>query len=205
MENSFFLQISELLRTLAEKKSPPHCTICIDPRNIDTSLSILNKTGCTCNTAWIIRSKAILPENISQLSSCQFKRRDHLRESLSSLVPVPAPVTAVTSTQERQLQPSLLSSNLVILAHLVEKSKKLPLGSVSCIGEQLKKQEIHPQILGVQAWTRQQSWECRMTVKQVSPQQGQVAIYLYSHCNIFLRWRSTEHHNFDTKLGHLED
>lgn len=165
---------------MAEKKSPPHCTICIDPRNISTTLSILNKTGCTCSTAWIIRSKAVLPKNINQLSSCQFKRRNHFRESLSSPVPVLAPVTAVASTPEGQLHPSSLSSNLVILAHLVEKSKKLPLGSVSSIGEQLKKQEIHPHILGVQAWTRQQSLEWfRPAARQMSSQQGQVTVCLY--------------------------
>lgn len=172
----FFFQISELLKTLAEKKLPPTCTICIDPRNISATLSILNNTGCTCSTGWTIRSKAALPENIRELSSCQFKRRDHLRESLASAVPVPA----VASPQEGQLQ---LSSNLVLLAHLVEKSKMLPSGSVSSIGEQLKKQEIYPHILGVQAWTQHQSCElwCTPPVRHVSPQTGQVTICLYVH------------------------
>ncbi|KAM7391276.1 hypothetical protein PAMP_021976 [Pampus punctatissimus] len=174
---SYGLKISELLKTLAEKKSSPRCTICIDPRNISATLSVLNNTGYTYNTAWIIRSKAVLAENIIQLSSCQFKRRDHLSESLASSVLVPVPVRDEASTQEGQLQPSSLSSsNLIIFSHLMDTFKMLPSGSVSSIVELLKKQEIYPHILGVQAWTKQQSCElrCMLSVTQVSLQTGQL-------------------------------
>lgn len=156
-----FSQTSELLKALAERKSPP-----IDLRNISTTLSTLKNTRTgTSNTHGTFRSRAVLPENIRQLSNCQFKRRDHLRESLPASVPVPAPITtAVVSSQEQQLQPRLPSSNPVILALLVEKSKMLPSVSVCSIGKQLKEHEMHPHILGVQAWTKQQSCEPQRTL-----------------------------------------
>ncbi|XP_010734267.3 uncharacterized protein LOC104922993 isoform X1 [Larimichthys crocea] len=142
-------QISELLKTLAERKSPPCDTTRIDPRNISSTLSVLKnrRTGMS-NTGVSFRSRSVLPENISQLSKCQFKRRDHLRESLSAFLPVPAPITTVASSQRGRLQPSLPSSDPVNLSDLVEKSEMQSSDLMSSIGEQLKKHEIHPHIRG---------------------------------------------------------
>lgn len=156
-----FSQISDLLKALARRKSLPCDTTRIDPRNISTTLSILKNTE-----TGTFRSRAVLPENMSQLSKCEFKRQDHLSESLPASVP--APQTAVTSSQEGQLQPSLPSSNNVILAHLVTKSNMMPSDSVISIREQLKQQEIHPYILGVQAWTKQPSCEPQWQQHKVS-------------------------------------
>ncbi|GAA6226475.1 uncharacterized protein LOC119020119 [Lates japonicus] len=160
---SYRIKISDLLKALARRKSLPCDTIHIDPRNISTTLSILKNTE-----TGTFRSRAVLPENMSQLSKCEFKRQDHLSESLPASVPVPAPHTAVTSSQEGQLQPSLPSSNNVILAHLVAKSNMLPSDSVISIREQLKKQAIHPYILGVQAWTKKPSCEPQWQQHKVS-------------------------------------
>ncbi|XP_071339549.1 uncharacterized protein [Trachinotus anak] len=157
---SYGLKISELFKTLAERKSPPCETTRIDPRNTSTTLSILKNTHGT------FRSRAVLPENINQLSKCQFQRRVHLSESL------PASNTAVASSQEAQLQPTLPSSNPNILAHLLGKSKMLPSGSVLSDGERFKKKEIQPHILGVQAWTKRLSCELQWMPPKVSPQTG---------------------------------
>lgn len=160
-------QISELLKALAERKSPPCDMTHTDPRNISTTLSILKNTGTgTLNTHMAFRSRAVLPENINRLSKCQFKRRDHLGESLNTSVPVPA----VASSQEGQLQPSLAFPNPAIIAHLVDKSKMLPSDPVSSIAERLIKHEMHPHILGVQRWTKQQSFE---PLPKQMPQTGQ--------------------------------
>ncbi|KAG8011851.1 hypothetical protein GBF38_004212 [Nibea albiflora] len=143
-------QISDLLKTLAERKSPPCDTTRIDPRNISATLSALKNTGTgTSNTGVSIRSRSVLPENIRQLSKCQFKRRDHLKESLSAFLPVPAPITTVASSQRGQLQPSFPSSSPVNLSDLGEKSDEMQSSDlISSIGEQLKKQEIHPHVHG---------------------------------------------------------
>ncbi|XP_032372733.1 uncharacterized protein LOC116690094 isoform X1 [Etheostoma spectabile] len=152
---SYGLKISELLKALDNRKSPT-----IDPRNISSTLQTMG-TGIS-NTNGTLRSRAFLPENISQLSKSQFKRRDHLSKSLQASVPVLAPVTGVASSQEGQLQPSLPSSNHVILAHLM-----LPSDSVcSIVGEH----EMHPHVLGVQAWTTQQLCDPLRTLPEQFPQ-----------------------------------
>lgn len=169
-----FAQISELYKALAEVKSLPRDITRIDPRNISATLSILkNAEKGTSNTRGSFRSRATLPENIRQLSKCQFPRRDQLRESLSAPVALPVPNAASTSTREGQLQPSLSSSHLVFLAHLVEKSKMLPSDSISSIGERLKRHEIHPHILGVRAWSKRKSCGPQWTRSKQSPQTGQ--------------------------------
>ncbi|TKS78385.1 hypothetical protein D9C73_012789 [Collichthys lucidus] len=146
---SYGFQISELLKTLAERKSPPCDTTRIDPRNISSTLSVLKNRGTgTSNTGVSFRSRSVLPENISQLSKCHFKRQDHLRESLSAFRPVPAPITTVASSQRGQLQPSLPSADPVNLSELVEKSETQSSDLMSSIGEQLKKHEIHSHIRG---------------------------------------------------------
>ncbi|XP_056232085.1 uncharacterized protein LOC130169397 isoform X2 [Seriola aureovittata] len=154
------LKISEFLKALAERKSPPCDTTHIDPRNISTTLSILKNSHGT------FRSRAVLHENISQLSKRQFQRRDHLSESL------PVPNTAVASSQEGQLHPTLPSSNPVVLTHLLEKSKTLPSASALFVVERFKKQEIHPHILDVQAWTKQLSCEPQWMPPKMPPQTG---------------------------------
>ncbi|XP_028435077.1 uncharacterized protein LOC114556364 [Perca flavescens] len=157
-------KISQLLKALANRKSPT-----IDPRNIS---STLQNTGTgTSNTNGTFRSRAFLPENIRQLSKCQFKRRDHLRESLPASVPVLAPITGVASSQEGQLQPSVPSSNPVILAHLM-----LPSDSVcSIVGEH----EMHPHILGVQALTTQQICDPLRTLPEQFPQTGPTSEWFF--------------------------
>lgn len=169
-----FAQISELHKALAEVKSLPRDITHIDPRNIRASHSVLKNTEKgTSNTRGSFRSRATLPENMSQLSNCQFPRRDQLRESLSAPVPLPVPNAASTSAEEGQLQPSLPSSHLVFLAHLVEKSKMLPSDSIFSIGERLKRHEIHPHILGVQAWSKRRSCGPQWIRPKQFPQTGQ--------------------------------
>ncbi|XP_032372734.1 uncharacterized protein LOC116690094 isoform X2 [Etheostoma spectabile] len=101
---SYGLKISELLKALDNRKSPT-----IDPRNISSTLQTMG-TGIS-NTNGTLRSRAFLPENISQLSKSQFKRRDHLREH-----------------------------------------------------------EMHPHVLGVQAWTTQQLCDPLRTLPEQFPQ-----------------------------------
>lgn len=167
-----FTQISELLKALDEMKSPPcDTTTHIDPCNIRATLSILKNTGTDAsNTHRTFRSRAVLPENISLLSKCEFKRRDHLSETLPAPVPVPAPATAVSQSQEGQLQSTLASLNPVI-AHLVAKSKMsatdLP------VEKQPKKQDVYPQVLDVMAWTKQPSCEPRWIPAKPPQQTGQ--------------------------------
>ncbi|XP_031161619.1 uncharacterized protein LOC116054279 isoform X2 [Sander lucioperca] len=170
---SYGLKISELLKALANRKSPTFV-----PRNIS---STLQNTGTgTSNTNGTFRSRAFLPENISQLSKCQFKRRDHLRESLPASVPVLAPITGAGSSQEGQLQPSLPSSNPVILAHLM-----LPSDSVCSIeGEH----EMHPQILGVQAWTTQQLCDPLRMLPEQFPQTGPTSEWFFEDLTD-LQWK----------------
>lgn len=153
------------MKALAEEKSPPRDTSThIDPRNISTTLSILKnpRTG-TSNSHWDFRARAVLPENISLLSKCEFKRRDHLSESSSPSVAAPAPATI--QCQEGQLQPTLSSLNPVI-AHLTVAPdfsvEKFP-----------KKQEIYPHVLGVMSWTKQLSCEPSLIPPKLSPQTGQ--------------------------------
>lgn len=156
-------QISELLKTLAERKSPS-----FDPRNISTSLCTLKNTGTgSSKTNGTFRSRAVLPENISRLSKFRFKRRDHLRESLAASVPVPA----VPSSQGEQ--PSLPSSDPVIPPFLVEESQTLPSDSVCCTGEWLSEREMHHHILDVEVSTKHQSCEPRRTPPQQFHQTGQ--------------------------------
>lgn len=149
---------------MAERKSLPRdTTMHIDPRNIGTTLSILkNPATDTFNTHGAFRARAVPPENIRLLSKCEFKRRDHLSESLSPSVAVPAPGDLVAQSQQGQLRPSLSSLNPVI-AHLVEKSKLA--AADSSVEKQTKRQEIHPHVLDVMAWTKQLPCEpqCRPT------------------------------------------
>ena len=160
---NLFSQMSDLLKALPQRK-PPSCKIAqTDPRN-RANLSVLKHTEKGRGT---FRSRAVLPKNIKQLSNCQFKRRDYLRESLSASVPVPPPITAECSSQEGTLQ----SSNPVIPAHLVDESKILPFDSSPSVAEQLKKQETHLCILGVQAWTSHSLCEQQRPLKP-SPQNG---------------------------------
>ncbi|XP_036955140.1 uncharacterized protein LOC119020119 [Acanthopagrus latus] len=174
------LQISELHKALAEVKSLPRDITHIDPRNIRASLSVLKNTEKgTSNTRGSFRSRATLPENMSQLSNCQFPRRDQLRESLSAPVPLPVPNAASTSAEEGQLQPSLPSSHLVFLAHLVEKSKMLPSDSIFSIGERLKRHEIHPHILGVQAWSKRRSCGPQWIRPKQFPQTGSTTEWFF--------------------------
>lgn len=116
------------------------------------------------------RARVDLPNNLRQLSMHQCTRQDHLRESFSSPVPVPAPITA---SQEGQPQPILPSSDLVLLAHLVEKSKMFASDSITSLSEKLKKQELYPYMLGVHAWMKQEQREPQCTLPQRAPQTGQ--------------------------------
>ncbi|KAI4820260.1 hypothetical protein KUCAC02_028244 [Chaenocephalus aceratus] len=160
-----FSQISELLAALAMRRSPS-----FDPRNISTSLSTLTNTGAgPFKTNGTFRSRATLPENIRQLSRRQFMRRDFLKESLP--IPLAAPIsTAVASSQEEHLQPSLPSSTCVFPAHLAD--KRLPSDSVGSIGERLEEREMHPHILGVQARTRR-------TQPEQNPQSGPTSAWFF--------------------------
>ncbi|XP_037634487.1 uncharacterized protein LOC119493351 isoform X1 [Sebastes umbrosus] len=163
------LKISELLKTLAERKSPS-----FDPRNISTSLCTLKNTGTgSSNTNGTFRSRAVLPENINRLSKFRFKRRDHLRESLAASVPV----AAQASSQEEQ--PSLPSSDPVIHPLLVEESQTLPSDSVCCTGEGLSEREMHHHILGVQVSTKHQSSEPRRTPPQQFHQTGPTSEWFF--------------------------
>lgn len=100
----------------------------------------------------------MLPENIGLLSKCEFKRRDHLSESLAPSAAAPAPATI--QSQEGQLRSSLNP----VIAHLVKKSKTVaPDFSVENVP---KKQECD--ILPVMSWTKQLSCEPLWT-----PQTGQ--------------------------------
>lgn len=92
-----FSQMSDLLMVFPEKKPPPRDISHINPRNIISTLSTLNQTERGTG----LRSGSVLPENIRQLSSCQFKRKDYLRETFPASVPSPIP--AERSSHEGQL------------------------------------------------------------------------------------------------------
>lgn len=168
----YISQLSNLLKALAEWKPPPCDVTHIDPRNISTTLSLLKTTEAgPRHTRGTFRLRSLLPEHISKLSNRQFKRRKPLRESLPAPTPRPAPITPAASFQDRQSQPSLSSTITAILAHLVEKSKMLASDSICSVGEELK--GAQPYILGVSAWSKQQSFRSQWVLPRQLPQTGQ--------------------------------
>lgn len=134
--------------------------------NASTALAVPEITGCTSTPRGTLRYRAFLPENISKLSKCQFKRQDHQCQPLPPTCSVPAPApcsgtgsSSVSTGQEGQVPHSLVLSDAVFRAYLVAKNTALPFDSVSSIGEMLIRGEICPHILGVQAWSKQPSHE----------------------------------------------
>lgn len=132
----------------------------IDPRNIASTISTLKHARGT------FRSRAVLPDNISRLSKCEHQRWDHLSDSSP----------ASKAAQEPRLQPTAATSSPVTLLHLLEPSKALPSDSV---GERFAKLEIHPNILGVEVWTKQLS----LIPPTVSTQTGQ-SLLCYIHLHV---------------------
>ncbi|MEQ2315412.1 hypothetical protein AMECASPLE_022038 [Ameca splendens] len=100
------IKMSDLFMAMADWKPTPDVSH-IDPRNIGSTLSILNKTGRGTGFE-TVRSRWVLPENIKQLSSCRYRRKDYLRETF--LASVPAPITTEGSPHEGQLTACLFST-----------------------------------------------------------------------------------------------
>lgn len=104
-------------------------------------------------------------KKLCQLSTCQYERQDHLRESFSAPVLV---LACIPASQAGQKQPTLSFPDPVLFAHLVEKSEIFASDS-----EQLEKQEIYPYILGVQAWRKREQREPQCLLPKQFPQTGQ--------------------------------
>ncbi|TNN66559.1 hypothetical protein EYF80_023245 [Liparis tanakae] len=115
------LKISDLLKTLSERKSSA------GRRDVRAARS----TPGPGASAGDFRSRAVFPQNLDQLSSCRFERRDWLRESAAASPP----------SRESQPRPGVPASHTVIFTLLAGKSETLPSG-------------MRPDILSLQAWTR---------------------------------------------------
>ncbi|XP_005924550.1 uncharacterized protein LOC102293657 isoform X2 [Haplochromis burtoni] len=159
---SYELKISELLKGFAERKTSPNESI-----HANISLSI-TEPGTSYNHG-NFRSRTVLPKKLCQLSTCQYERQDHLRESFSAPVLV---LACIPASQAGQKQPTLSFPDPVLFAHLVEKSEILASDSVILIREQLEKQEIYPYILGVQGWRKREQREPQCLLRKQFPQTG---------------------------------